>query len=59
MVVQINGKLRDKFQAPVGTSKEELQRLAFALPKTQEWTAGREIAKVIVVQDKLVNIVVK
>ncbi|HCM26963.1 MAG TPA: leucine--tRNA ligase [Treponema sp.] len=59
VVVQINGKLRDKFQAPVGTSKEELQRLAFALPKTQEWTAGREIAKVIVVQDKLVNIVVK
>ncbi|MFA6505319.1 MAG: leucine--tRNA ligase [Treponemataceae bacterium] len=59
IVVQVNGKLRDKFMAAVGASKEELQKTAFALPKTMEWIEGKEIAKVIVVPGKLVNIVVK
>jgi leucyl-tRNA synthetase len=59
VVVQVNGKLRDKFTAPVGTGKEELQKRAFELPKTKEWTDGKEIVKVIVVPEKLVNIVVK
>jgi leucyl-tRNA synthetase len=59
VVVQVNGKLRDKFTAPVGTGKDELQKTALALPKTKEWTDGKEIVKVIVVPEKLVNIVVK
>jgi leucyl-tRNA synthetase len=59
VVVQINGKLREKFTAPVGTPKDELQKRAFELPKTREWTDGKEILKIIVVPDKLVNIVVK
>ncbi len=59
VVVQVNGKVREKFTAPVGTAKEELQKRAFEQPKTREWTDGKEIVKVIVVPDKLVNIVVK
>jgi leucyl-tRNA synthetase len=58
VVVQINGKLRDKFEVPAGTAKEELEKLAFATPKAIEFTQGKKVVKVIVVQDKLVNIVV-
>jgi leucyl-tRNA synthetase len=58
VVVQINGKLRDKFEVPAGTAKEELEKLAFATPKAVEFTQGKKVVKVIVVQDKLVNIVV-
>ena len=59
VVVQVNGKLRDKFTVPVGTGKDELQSIAMRLPKTKEWTDGKEIVKVIVVPEKLVNVVVK
>ncbi|NLJ45774.1 MAG: leucine--tRNA ligase [Treponema sp.] len=57
IVVQVNGKVRDKFEVPAGTDKAELERLALAREKTREWTAGKEIRKVIIVPDKLVNIV--
>jgi leucyl-tRNA synthetase len=58
VVVQVSGKLRDKFEVPAGTPKEELERLALATPKAIEFTAGKKIVKVIVVPDKLVNLVV-
>ncbi|MEB3287924.1 MAG: leucine--tRNA ligase [Vampirovibrionales bacterium] len=58
VVVQINGKLRDKFQATPSTPKEELEAKAKASPKIQEYLAGKEIKKIIVVPGKLVNIVV-
>jgi leucyl-tRNA synthetase len=59
VVVQVNGKIRDKFTAPAGTPKAELEKTAFSLPGAVKWTEGHEIAKVITVPDKLVNIVVK
>jgi leucyl-tRNA synthetase len=59
IVVQVNGKIRDKFTAPAGTAKEELEKTSRELPGILKWTAGRTIAKVITVPDKLVNIVVK
>jgi leucyl-tRNA synthetase len=59
VVVQVNGKLRDKFTAAVGTPKEELEKLAWASSKIKEWIDGKEIVKVIVVPEKLVNIVVR
>ncbi|MCL1992955.1 MAG: leucine--tRNA ligase [Spirochaetes bacterium] len=59
VVAQVNGKIRDKFTAAAGTGREELEKTAFALPGVQKWTEGRSIVKVITVQDKLVNIVVK
>jgi leucyl-tRNA synthetase len=57
--VQINGKLRARVMAATETSKEDLQAMALADAKVQEYTSGREIAKIIVVPNRLVNIVVK
>jgi leucyl-tRNA synthetase len=59
VVVQVNGKIRDKFTAAAGTAKDQLEKTALSLPGAIKWTEGREIVKVITVQDKLVNVVVK
>ena len=59
LVVQINGKVRDNIQVAVGLSKEELEKVAFESEKTQKNIEGKEVVKVIVVPNKLVNIVVK
>jgi len=59
VVVQVGGKIREKFTAAAGTAKEELEKTALALPGTQKWLEGQTIAKIITVPDKLVNIVVK
>jgi leucyl-tRNA synthetase len=57
IVVQINGKIRDKFTAPAGSAKEELEKQARALPNVQKWLEGCTVLKTITVPDKLVNIV--
>jgi leucyl-tRNA synthetase len=59
VVLQVNGKVRGHISVAFGTSKEELQRLALIDPKTQASISGKQVVKVIVVADKLVNIVVK
>jgi leucyl-tRNA synthetase len=57
--VQVNGKLRGLIVVPVDTPKEKLEQLALADSKTQSFTAGKQIVKIIVVPSKLVNIVVR
>jgi leucyl-tRNA synthetase len=57
LVVQVNGKLRDKIAAPADSTSEHLQELALASPKVAELLQGRAPKKVIVVPGKLVNIV--
>jgi leucyl-tRNA synthetase len=59
VVLQVNGKVRGRISMPFGAPKEELERLALIDPKTQASIAGKQVIKVIVVPDKLVNIVVK
>jgi leucyl-tRNA synthetase len=59
VVAQVNGKIRDKFTAAAGTAVAELEKNALALPGVIKWTEGHDIIKVITVQNKLVNIVVK
>ena len=59
LVVQINGKLKDKIEADEASSQEELKELALSSEKIKELTAGKTIVKTIVVPKKLVNIVVK
>ncbi|MDR1909463.1 MAG: leucine--tRNA ligase, partial [Spirochaetaceae bacterium] len=54
VVVQVNGKIRERFTAPAGTPKAELEKTALALPGTLKWTGAGEIVKVITVPDKLV-----
>ncbi len=58
IVVQVNGKTRDKFEAEIGTAKEILEKKALGTDGAIRNTANKQIKKVIVVQDKLVNIVV-
>ena len=57
VVVQVNGKLRDKLEVSANTSKEELEALALASPKVQANLEGKTPKKVIVVPNKLVSIV--
>jgi leucyl-tRNA synthetase len=59
IVVQVNGKIREKFMIAAGSSDAALRETALTLPKVGEWLAGKEIVKVIVVKDKLVNIVAR
>jgi len=56
-VLQVNGKLRDRLSVPPGTPKEDLQAQALASEKIQSYLAGKSIRQVIVVPDRLVNIV--
>ena len=57
--VQVNGKLRSRIMASPEASNDELQEMAFADAKVREYTDGKEVVKVIVVPQRLVNIVVK
>ena len=59
LVVQINGKVKDKIEADEALSQEELKALALNSEKVKELTQGKTIVKTIVVPKKLVNIVVK
>ena len=58
VVVQVNGKVRTRLVVPRETPKEELERLALADAKVQPYLDGKRVAKVVVVPDKLVNVVV-
>ena len=57
IALQHMGKLRDTVQAPKGASKEDLEALAMASANLQRSLGGAPIRKVIVVPDRLVNIV--
>jgi len=58
IVIQINGKVRAKLKVPAGLTEEDTVPKALAEPAIAAHIAGRKIAKWIVVQDKLVNLVV-
>ena len=57
IVIQINGKIRDKIEVAKDTDSEEVKKLALASSKVQEYLLGKEPRKVIVVPNKLVSIV--
>ncbi|MEJ7893509.1 MAG: leucine--tRNA ligase [Solirubrobacteraceae bacterium] len=59
IVVQVNGKVRDRFDAAPGTGRPELEASARALPNAAQHLYGRDVVKVVVVPDKLVNFVVR
>ncbi len=59
IVLQINGKVRDKVTIPADIDRAEMEKVARELPRAKELTAGKTIVKVICVPKKLVNIVVK
>ena len=59
IAVQVNGKVRDKLTVAVNMDKTALEEQAKALPRVQEFIDGKNVVKVIVVPNKIVNIVVK
>lgn len=56
--IQINGKVRDKIKISINATKEELQAVALEAPKIRTYLRGKTVQKVIVVPNKLINIVV-
>ncbi len=57
IVVQVNGKVRDRMTVPIHASEEELKAAVLANPKIKQLIAGKTVSKVVVVPKKLVNIV--
>jgi leucyl-tRNA synthetase len=59
IVLQVNGKLRGKMEVPVDTTEEDLKRRAAADEGVAKYTAGKAVVNMIVVKNRLVNIVVR
>jgi leucyl-tRNA synthetase len=59
LVLQVNGKVRDRIKVPAGATKEQLLEAARASEKIARHTEGRQVVKEIVVPGRLVNLVVK
>jgi len=59
LVCQVNGKVRDRVQAPTGAAREELEALCLGATKVQAHIDGRDVVKVVVVPERLVNVVVR
>ena len=54
----MNGKVRDKIEAPAGITEAAARELALARPAVQKWLEGVEVRKVIFASGRLINIVV-
>lgn len=59
IMVQVNGKLRGNFKVAKDSPKAEVEKEALALPHVQKFLDGKEVKKIIVVPNKIVNIVAK
>jgi leucyl-tRNA synthetase len=59
LILQVNGKLRDRVEAPTGASEPELLEIARASEKVSSHLDGKEVVKEVVVPSKLVNIVAR
>lgn len=59
LVVQVNGKVKDRIEVEEGLNQEEMKKIALESPKIKAQTEGKTIIKTIVVPGKLVNIVVR
>ena len=58
LVIQINGKVRDKIEVKKDISEEEVKELALSQDKIKEWLSGKEPKKIIYVPGKLINLVI-
>ena len=57
LVVQVNGKLRDRIQAPAELEEEGAKQMAFSSEKVEGYLQGKEIKKIIYIKGRLINIV--
>jgi len=59
IVVQVDGKVRSRLTADVAAAEAEIREKALADGRVQPWISGRQVAKVVVVPGRLVNIVTR
>jgi len=59
LVVQVDGRVRSRLVVEVGTPEEQVERLALDDDKVRPWLASRPVARVVVVPNRLVNIVTR
>jgi leucyl-tRNA synthetase len=59
MVVQVDGKLRDRIEVEATAGEKEVRAAALASPKVQDHLSGREVAKAVVVPGRLINLVTR
>ena len=59
IALQVNGKVRDRVRVAIDATEGELEQIALGNPRVQEFVAGKEILKVVVIRKKLVNVVVR
>jgi leucyl-tRNA synthetase len=58
LIIQVNGKVRDKMEMRAGLDQSQVEGLVLNAPKVKPWLEGKEVRKVIFVPDKLINIVI-
>ena len=58
MVIQVNGKVRDRITIAANTDEDEMKKSALARELVQKWIDGKEIKRIVCVKNKIVNIVV-
>jgi leucyl-tRNA synthetase len=56
--VSFNGKMRFKLSLPVNMSKEDIEKAALDAEEAQKWIEGKAVKKIIVVPNRIINIVV-
>jgi len=59
IVVQVDGKVRSRLVADVGLEEADIRQMALADGRVLPWLNGRQVAKVVVVPGRLVNIVTR
>jgi leucyl-tRNA synthetase len=58
LIIQINGKVRDKVEVKADISEEKAKEIALSREKIQKWIKGKKIKKTIFVPGKLINLVI-
>ena len=58
MAVQINGKLRGNIEIPVGLNSQAIEKIALELPNVQRMIEDKQVRKIIIVPNKIINIVI-
>ncbi len=59
LVVQVNGKVRDRLEVPAGIQEEAAQELALASPRIKTYIEGKQVSKTVYVPGRLINVVVR
>ncbi len=57
LVVQVNGKVRDKIEISATKSESQVKKIALESEKTKKWIDGKKIKKVVIIKNRLINIV--